>query len=66
MTNTTAPKPAKRCYNHIGGKLGSLLLENFIKKGWIAKGSPEDKHYEITPEGEKGFKKLGIDLAEVK
>ena len=30
-------KPAKMCYEHIGGKLGQLLVENFTEKGWIAK-----------------------------
>ena len=66
MKKTDTPKPAKLCYSHIGGKLGMLLLQNFIEKGWITKADEADKHYQITPEGEKGFKKMGIDLTEVK
>lgn len=59
-------KPAKTCYSHLGGKLGTLLLEQFIEKQWIAKEKPGDKHYYITPLGEKEFAKLGIDLSQIK
>jgi hypothetical protein len=37
MKNKLFEKTAKLCYEHIGGKLGSLLLEQFIEKGWLAK-----------------------------
>lgn len=59
-------KPAKMCYEHIGGKLGNLLAVTFAEKGWIAKKSPTDKHFYITDLGEKEFEKLGIDLTEIK
>lgn len=59
-------KPAKKCYEHLGGKLGELLLENFADKNWIAKKNPSDKHFYITELGEKEFSKLGIDLSKIK
>ena len=59
-------KPAKTCYSHLGGKLGALLLEQFIEKQWIAKALPGDKQYYITPLGEKEFGKLGVDLSQIK
>ncbi|PSL50142.1 hypothetical protein CLV51_1011486 [Chitinophaga niastensis] len=58
--------PAKLCYNHLGGKLGSLLLDNFIEKGWIARDLSSEKHYYITEAGDKGLKKMGIDTALIK
>jgi predicted transcriptional regulator len=58
-------KPAKACYSHIGGKLGELLLENFVDKGWITK-QDGDKHYHITPAGETGLTKMGLDLSKIK
>jgi len=58
--------PAKTCYSHLGGKLGALLLEQFIKKKWIAAEDPSDKHFFITAKGEKEFTKLGIDLSQIK
>ena len=57
--------PEKTCYNHIGGKLGTLLMEEFIKKEWITKSRATDKQFYITPLGEKEFAKLGIDLLEI-
>lgn len=59
-------KPAKKCYEHIGGKLGELLLETFADKKWIAKNNPADKHFYITELGEKEFAKLGVDLSKIK
>jgi len=59
-------KPAKMCYEHIGGKLGQLLVENFTDKGWIAKNKATDKNYYITDLGQKEFEKLGIDLSQIK
>jgi predicted transcriptional regulator len=63
---STPVKPAKMCYSHIGGKLGQLLVEAFVDKGWIAKNKPTDKHFYITDLGEKEFRKLGLDLSKIK
>ncbi|MFP3597098.1 ArsR family transcriptional regulator [Chryseobacterium sp. SIMBA_029] len=65
MKQNTTKKPAKTCYNHIGGKLGTLLLEEFVNKGWIAKEKPDAKHFYITYDGIKGFTTLGIDLSQI-
>ena len=62
----TNHKPAKICYSHLGGKLGTLLLEQFIEKQWIAKTQPGDKQYYITLLGEREFAKLGVDLSKIK
>lgn len=59
-------KPAKSCYEHIGGKLGELLMEHFIAKGWITKDNSADKHFYITEKGEREFSNLGIDLSQIK
>lgn len=66
MTKIKSRKPAKTCYSHIGGKLGSLLLETFADKGWIAKSAPGDKHFYITDLGEKEFSKLGVDISGIR
>jgi hypothetical protein len=60
------PKPAKFCYEHIGGKLGELLANAFIEKGWIAKDGADNKHYYITPKGEQALTAMGIDLSPIK
>ncbi|MBZ4033487.1 ArsR family transcriptional regulator [Flavobacterium sp. 17A] len=66
MSNSPSVKPAKKCYEHLGGKLGELLLESFIEKEWIAKNAPSDKHFYITELGEKEFAKMGLDLTKIK
>jgi DNA-binding PadR family transcriptional regulator len=66
MEKSTHKKPAKMCYEHIGGKLGHLLAEMFAEKRWIAKNKPTDKHFYITDLGQKEFEKLGIDVSQIK
>lgn len=66
MSKSSDRKPAKICYDHIGGKLGQLLLEQFVDKGWIAKDSPADRNYYITEKGQIEFTKLGLDLSLIK
>lgn len=66
MEKSTNKKPAKMCYEHIGGKLGQLLAVTFAEKGWIAKKNPDDKTFYITDLGEKEFTKLDIDLTQIK
>lgn len=66
MSENLNRKPVKLCYEHIGGKLGNLLLEQFIIKGWLAKENPSDKYFYITERGEVEFSKLGIDLTKIK
>ena len=65
-SKTSKIKPAKMCYEHIGGKLGQLLAITFAEKGWIAKKNPTDKHFYITEIGLKEFAKLGVDISEIK
>jgi DNA-binding PadR family transcriptional regulator len=65
MKTMKESKPAKICFEHIGGKLGMLLMDTFIEKNWIAKDNPKDKHYYITDKGQKEFTKMGIDLSQI-
>jgi hypothetical protein len=65
MSIKKAAIPAKTCYSHIGGKLGMMLMETFIEKGWIAKKNPKDKHFFVTEKGKKEFSKLGVDLSRI-
>jgi predicted transcriptional regulator len=62
MEKISERKSAKLCYEHIGGKLGSLLLEQFVINGWLTKDDTKDKHFYITEKGTQEFTKLGIDL----
>ncbi len=56
--------PVTQCGDHLGGKLGEILFNQFLKLGWIRK-LPGDKVYAITPKGEREFGKLGIAPAKL-
>ncbi|MGB3103653.1 MULTISPECIES: ArsR family transcriptional regulator [Sphingobacterium] len=66
MKNYDKVKSAKLCYEHIGGKLGQLLLEVLIAKGWLAKTDPSDRNLYITELGESQLTAFGIDLSQIK
>jgi hypothetical protein len=65
MAKTKDVLPAKMCFSHIGGKLGMLLMETFIERGWLEKKSGANKHFYITKKGQKEFTKLGVDLSQI-
>lgn len=58
--------PAKMCFSHISGKLGNMLLELFIEKAWISPVKSDSKHFVVTEKGKKEFKKMGLDLSQIK
>lgn len=66
MDRKTGKKQAKLCYEHIGGKLGELLFQSFIAKGWLIKDELGKKDFYITEKGAKGFSELGLDLSQLK
>jgi hypothetical protein len=66
MAKQTDQIPAKMCYSHIGGKLGTLLMETFLDKGWLKKNADDDKHFHVTSKGETEFKKLGVDVSQIR
>ena len=55
---------AKMCFSHIGGKLGTRLMDRFEEMGWIEHDTAT-KHFHITPKGEKGFKDLGVETSDL-
>lgn len=65
MATTKVNIPAKPCYSHIGGRLGTLLMEQFITKGWIKKKNEGDRNYYITSKGITALTGMGIDLSQI-
>lgn len=56
-------RAARTCYDHIAGALSVSLHDRFQALGWLSGGSGADNAYDLTPDGEKAFQSLGIDVA---
>ena len=52
----------RKCYDHLGGKLGKLLFERMLQLEWIRLMEGKATVYEVTGEGRKELGKLGIFL----
>jgi DNA-binding transcriptional ArsR family regulator len=52
-------RQARTCYDHFAGRLGADLLRGILAAGWLESDKSE---YRLTPTGEVGFTKLGIDI----
>jgi DNA-binding transcriptional ArsR family regulator len=60
----TTLRTARTCYDHLAGKLGVLLHDRLLERGWIAPtlGS-KPMSYEVTMSGMKALGAAGIDAA---
>lgn len=52
----------RKCYDHLGGKLGNLVFEKFIELEWIKPEEGKSTVYEITEKGSQELAKIGIKL----
>lgn len=53
----------KRCYDHLGGKLGAALLELYLSNGWMKAEEEEKKTvYNLTEEGAAAFARMGLPV----
>lgn len=52
-------RQARTCYDHFAGRLGVDLLRGILEAGWLESDKSE---FRLTPLGELGFTKLGIDI----
>ena len=52
----------KKCYNHLGGKLGAALFAFLIEDGWIAAKEAAPTTYELTEKGMERLREMGMEL----
>ena len=52
----------RRCYDHLGGKLGAILLNSLLENNWIKLEEDKTTVYIVTEKGKKEFKKMGIEI----
>jgi DNA-binding transcriptional ArsR family regulator len=52
-------REARSCYDHLAGRLGVAVTERFIERDAIRLSGSD---FEVTPAGEKLFRKIGLDV----
>ncbi len=50
----------RKCYDHLGGRLGAMLLELYLQNGWIVLEEGKSTVYAVTPKGEEAFGQMGL------
>lgn len=51
----------RRCYDHLGGKLGAALLELYLSNGWLTETAEgKGTAYRLTKEGAAAFAEMGL------
>jgi len=54
----------KCCYDHLGGKLGSLLFDFYVSNDWIEREEGKKSVYVVTEKGKFEFMKMGLKIPE--
>ncbi|CAN7550377.1 helix-turn-helix transcriptional regulator [Pseudoduganella sp. LjRoot289] len=52
---------ARTCYDHMAGSVAVRLHDHMAAQGWLAEHEDDGREYELTPAGEQGFDRLGVD-----
>ncbi len=52
----------RRCYDHLGGKLGAVLFDFFLANEWIHLDEGKSTVYVLTPKGEEEFAAIGLKI----
>lgn len=52
----------RKCYDHLGGKLGAMLFAFLLANEWICLDGEKCSVYVLTPKGEKELSALGFKL----
>lgn len=56
------PANGRKCYDHLGGKLGEVLFDYLINNDYIVLDEGKTTVYKLTQRGEDFFKKNGIEI----
>ena len=59
--NNVSFSECRRCYDHLAGQEGVLLLKTLLLKGWLVQVSSKPE-YELTDKGEINMIRLGVKI----
>jgi DNA-binding transcriptional ArsR family regulator len=66
VRRNTAMRQARTCYDHLAGVAGVLLLDEMLRRGWIARATDKEdtrSYYCLTPQGVQALEERGVDVA---
>lgn len=52
----------RKCYDHLGGKVGALLFDRLVELDWFKREEGKVTVYEITEKGFRELQKLGVKM----
>jgi predicted transcriptional regulator len=52
----------RKCYDHLGGRLGAKLLEFYLENGFIELDEGKTTVYVVTEKGYEEFERMGLYL----
>lgn len=58
-----ALREARRCYDHLAGRLGVGLHDHAQRRGWLLADAARPRAYRLSDEGMAAFAELGLDMA---
>lgn len=53
---------ARCCYDHLAGKIGVWLLQEFLRRSWLKVDSKEKPTFAITEAGITGLRSIGVTI----
>jgi predicted transcriptional regulator len=62
MENKNTVMTGRKCYDHLGGKLGAKLLDYLIQNKMIELERDKKTVYVITKKGEEWFQEIGLNI----
>jgi predicted transcriptional regulator len=52
----------RKCYDHLGGKLGAMLFEFLIANEWVCLDEGKSSVYVLTAKGENELRAMGFEI----
>ncbi|WP_439893678.1 ArsR/SmtB family transcription factor (plasmid) [Ralstonia sp. 25C] len=56
-------RAARLCYDHLAGQLGTEVSATLLARGWLNPQDETHAAYDVTPDGERAFAAIGIDVS---
>jgi DNA-binding transcriptional ArsR family regulator len=66
VRGNTAIRQARTCYDHLAGVIGVQLLDEMLRRAWLAQTESQEhtrRLYRLTPHGAQALRERNVDIA---